>query len=51
MGISFERGGKMGVSMQGFADASYADKAFDRRSVSGGVVSRLFPLAIRLLWY
>ena len=38
MGITFQRGCKMGVSMQGFADASYADKAFDRRSVSGGVV-------------
>ena len=28
----------MDLSTQGFADASYADKAFDHRSVSGGVM-------------
>ena len=26
------------MSTQGYAEASYADKAFDHRSVSGGVV-------------
>ena len=38
MGISFQRGGAMGLSMQGFADADFASKAADRRSVSGGIV-------------
>ena len=37
MAILYQRDGTMGVSMQGFADASYAGKAFDR-SVSEGVV-------------
>ena len=38
MGISFSRGSPMGVGLQGFADADFASKATDRRSVSGCVV-------------
>ena len=35
-GITFERGG--GLELVAFADANYASKATDRRSVSGGAV-------------
>ena len=37
-GISFQRGTVPGISMIAFADADYASRAEDRRSVSGGVV-------------
>ena len=37
-GITFQRGTVAGLSMQVFADADYASKAADRRSVSGGLV-------------
>ena len=37
-GITFQRGTVGGLSMQVFADADYASKAADRRSVSGGLV-------------
>ena len=38
LGISFQRGTVTGFSLVSFADADYASKATDRRSVSGGVV-------------
>ncbi|CAB1117636.1 unnamed protein product [Ectocarpus sp. CCAP 1310/34] len=38
LGISFRRGSVAGLSMEVFADADYASKAADRRSVSGGLV-------------
>lgn len=37
-GISFQRGTVSGFSLITFADADYASRAADRRSVSGGVV-------------
>ena len=37
-GISFQRGTVSGISLVSFADADYASRATDRRSVSGGVV-------------
>ena len=37
-GITFQRGLMDGLLMQVFADADYASKATDRRSVSGGLV-------------
>ena len=37
-GITFQRGTVGGLRMQVFADADYASKAADRRSVSGGLV-------------
>ncbi|CAB1118653.1 unnamed protein product [Ectocarpus sp. CCAP 1310/34] len=38
-GISFQRGTVEGFSLQGYADADFASKAADRRSVSGGIVT------------
>lgn len=38
MGITFQRNVVGGLSMQVFADADYASKATDRRSVSGGII-------------
>lgn len=38
LGITFQRGRMEGVTLQVFADADYASKAADRRSVSGGLV-------------
>ena len=37
-GITFQRGTLSGISLEVFADADYASKATDRRSVSGGVI-------------
>ena len=37
-GITFQRGSYAGLDMQVYADADYASKATDRRSVSGGLV-------------
>ena len=37
-GITFQRGTVEGFHLGSFADADYASKAIDRRSVSGGVV-------------
>ena len=37
-GITFQRGTVEGFHLVSFADADYASKATDRRSVSGGVV-------------
>ena len=37
-GITFQRVTLSGISLEGFADADYAFKATDRRSVSGGLV-------------
>ncbi|CAB1105338.1 unnamed protein product [Ectocarpus sp. CCAP 1310/34] len=37
-GITFRRGSVAGLSMEVFADADYASKAADKRSVSGGLV-------------
>ena len=37
-GIIFQRGSVRGLNLQAFADADYASKAADRRSVSGGLV-------------
>jgi len=37
-GISFQRGTVEGLNLVAFADADYASKAADRRSVSGGVI-------------
>ena len=37
-GITFERGSGGGLHLQALADADYASKAADRRSVSGGFV-------------
>ena len=37
-GITFQRGTSSGISLEIFADADYASKATDRRSVSGGVI-------------
>ena len=37
-GIAFQRGTVEGFHLVSFADADYASKATDRRSVSGGVV-------------
>ena len=36
LGITYRRGS--GLDLEGFADANYASKATDRRSVSGGGV-------------
>ena len=38
LGISFEKGSAMGLSMQSIADAVVASKAAARRRVSGGVL-------------
>ncbi|CAB1113036.1 unnamed protein product [Ectocarpus sp. CCAP 1310/34] len=38
-GISFQRDTVEGFSLQGYADADFASKAADRRSVSGGIVT------------
>lgn len=38
LGISFQRGTVVGFSLFSFADADYASKATDRRSISGGVI-------------
>ncbi|CAB1109720.1 unnamed protein product [Ectocarpus sp. CCAP 1310/34] len=38
LGITFRRGSVAGLSMEVLADADYASKAADRRSVSGGLV-------------
>ena len=38
LGITFQRGTVEGFHLVSFADANYASKATDRRSVSGGVV-------------
>ena len=37
-GITFQRGSLSGISLEVFADADYASKATDRRSVSGGLI-------------
>ena len=37
-GITYQRGTLAGISLEIFADADYASKATDRRSVSGGAV-------------
>ena len=37
-GITFQRGTLSGISLEVLADADYASKATDRRSVSGGVI-------------
>ena len=37
-GITFQRGALSGISLEVFANADYASKATDRRSVSGGVI-------------
>ena len=37
-GITFQRETLSGISLEVFADADYASKATDRRSVSGGVI-------------
>ena len=37
-GITFQRGTLSRISLEVFADADYASKATDRRSVSGGVI-------------
>ena len=37
-GITFQRGTLSGISLEVFADADYASKATDRRSVSGGLI-------------
>ena len=37
-GITFHRGTLSGISLEVFADADYASKATDRRSVSGGLI-------------
>ncbi|CAB1110628.1 unnamed protein product [Ectocarpus sp. CCAP 1310/34] len=40
LGISFQRGTTVeGFSLQGYADADFASKSADRRSVSGGIVT------------
>ncbi|CAB1116924.1 unnamed protein product [Ectocarpus sp. CCAP 1310/34] len=38
-GLSFQRVTVKGLSLQGYADADFASKAADRRSVSGGIVT------------
>ena len=37
-GITYQRGTTVGISLKVFADADYASKATDRRSVSGGAI-------------
>ena len=37
-GIAYQRGTSVGISLEAFADADYASKATDRRSVSGGEI-------------
>ena len=37
-GITFQRGTLSGISLEVFADADYASKATDRRSISGGLI-------------
>lgn len=37
-GITYHRGSEGGLSLRAFADADYASRAADRRSVSGGLV-------------
>ena len=37
-GITFQKGALPGISLEVFADADYASKAADRRSVSGGLI-------------
>ena len=36
--ITYQRGTSIGISLEVFADADYASKATDRRSVSGGAI-------------
>ena len=38
LGITYQRGASVGISLEVFADADYASKATDRRSVSGVAV-------------
>lgn len=38
LGISFQRGTKEGISLLAFADADFASRSTDRRSISGGVI-------------
>ena len=38
LGITYQKGTAASISLGGFADADYASKATDRRSVSGGVI-------------
>ena len=37
-GITYQRGTTLGISLEVFADADYASRATDRRSVSGGAI-------------
>ena len=37
-GIAYQRGTTVGISLEVFADAVYASRATDRRSVSGGAI-------------
>ena len=37
-GITYQRGTTVGISLEVFADADYASRATDRRSVSGGAI-------------
>ena len=37
-GITYQRGITVGISLEVFADADYASRATDRRSVSGGAI-------------
>ena len=37
-GITFQRGTLSGISLEVFADADYASKKTDRRSISGGLI-------------
>ena len=38
LGITYKRGTTVGISLEVFADADYASRATDRRSVSGGAI-------------
>ena len=38
LGITFQRGTSTGISLEVYADADYASRATDRRSVSGGAI-------------
>ena len=39
-GITYLRGTTVGISLEVFADADYASRATDKRSVSGGAIMR-----------